>query len=138
MPDEPVGLLICRDLIFTSKITGTARALGRRIVLAGDRAQVLRAFDERDKMPLAVFVDLAAGAVVAGPALRELIEAAPAGIPFVAFGSHVDTEALDAARAAGCALVLPRSRFSAELPQLIERFLRIGPTGAGAEDARPS
>ena len=34
--------------------------------------------------------------------------------PVVGFGSHVDAELLDAARAAGCALVLPRSRFFAD------------------------
>jgi hypothetical protein len=31
----------------------------------------------------------------------------------IGFGSHVDTETLDAARAAGCHEVLPRSRFFA-------------------------
>jgi hypothetical protein len=35
--------------------------------------------------------------------------------PVVAFGSHVDDELLDAARAAGCAEVLPRSRFFRQL-----------------------
>lgn len=33
----------------------------------------------------------------------------------VAYGSHVDTDVLDAARAAGCTEVLPRSRFFATL-----------------------
>ncbi|MGZ3385055.1 MAG: hypothetical protein ACXWNF_09120, partial [Isosphaeraceae bacterium] len=46
---------------------------------------------------------------------------------FVAFGSHVDTEALAAARAAGCDPVMPRSKFSADLPELIRRF--FGPMG---------
>ena len=57
-------------------------------------------------------------------ALRRLPEAGRAGDPFVAFGSHVDTEALAAAGAAGCDPVLPRSKFSAELPDLIRRYFR--------------
>jgi hypothetical protein len=44
-------------------------------------------------------------------------------IPIVAFGSHVDTATLKAARQAGCDHAWPRSRFTAELPQLIERAL---------------
>lgn len=122
MADERVGLLLCRDLIFTSKVTGTARALGRTVLVAGDRAQALKMLEER--RPAVVFVDLAAGELVAEPALRGLIEVAAAGTPFVAFGSHVDTQALDAARDAGCGLVLPRSRFSGELPEIIERYLQ--------------
>ena len=42
----------------------------------------------------------------------------------MAFGSHVDTEALAAARAAGCDPVMPRSKFTAELAKLIERYFR--------------
>ena len=38
----------------------------------------------------------------------------------VGFGSHVDTELLDAARAAGCSEVLARSRFFAHLRQFLE------------------
>jgi hypothetical protein len=37
------------------------------------------------------------------------------GVPVVGFASHVDTALLDAARAAGCEEVLPRSRFFATL-----------------------
>lgn len=39
-----------------------------------------------------------------------------AGRRVIGFGSHVDTERLDAARAAGCTEVLPRSQFFARLP----------------------
>jgi len=41
------------------------------------------------------------------------------GHPRVAFGSHVDVEALKAARAAGCDQVWARSRFVEQLPQLV-------------------
>lgn len=37
------------------------------------------------------------------------------GVPVTAYGAHVDTELLDAARAAGCTEVLPRSRFFGRL-----------------------
>ncbi len=37
----------------------------------------------------------------------------------IGFGSHVDRELLEAARAAGCDEVLPRSRFFAHLGELL-------------------
>ena len=41
------------------------------------------------------------------------------GARVVAFGSHVDRATLDAARAAGCQEVLPRSAFFRDLPSLL-------------------
>lgn len=124
VPDGPAGLLLSRDLIFTSKITGTAQALGHRVVVAGSVA-LARAMLGR-WAPVVVFVDLAAGDLVGSPSLLQYQEVAPPGTPFVAFGSHVDAEALANARAAGCDPVLPRSRFTSELPALIERYFPGG------------
>jgi len=119
-PDGPSGLLLCRDLIFTSKITGTARELGHRIMTAGNLAMATTMIEQWQ--PRVVFVDLAAGDLVAPPALIALRTLAGPTTPFVAFGSHVDDVALAAAAVAGCDPVLPRSRFSATLPDLIRRF----------------
>ncbi len=120
-PDGPAGLLLSRDLIFTSRIMGTARDLGYQILTAGNQALALAMIEEWQ--PKVVFVDLTAADLVAPAALLAFRTAAKAGTPFVAFGPHVDTKALSAAAAAGCDPVLPRSRFSAELPILIERYL---------------
>lgn len=114
------GLLLSRDLIFTSKITGTARALGHRILVAGNPAQVTAMIQQ--EAPRVVFVDLSAGDLVRPDALLAFQEQAGLTTPFVAFGSHVDADALADARTAGCDPVLPRSRFSAELPELIRRY----------------
>jgi hypothetical protein len=113
--------LLSRDLIFTSKITGTARELGHRVLVAGNAALAVAMIGQW--RPKTVFVDLAAGDLVSAPALLAYQKEAGPGVTFLAFGSHVDTVALDAARAAGCDPVLPRSKFSAELPALIRRHL---------------
>ena len=47
---------------------------------------------------------------------------APEGTPFLAFGSHVDTQALADAESAGCDQVMPRSKFSNELPRLLAHY----------------
>jgi CheY-like chemotaxis protein len=117
---EAPGLLLSRDLIFTSKVSGTASALGHRIVVVGNAESVAAAIEQWQ--PRVVFVDLAAGDLVAVEALQAYRNAAAPGTPFVAFGSHVDTEALAAARRAGCDPVMPRSKFSMELPDLIRLY----------------
>jgi CheY-like chemotaxis protein len=122
-PDAPTGLLLSRDLMFTVKITGTARELGREVKVAGDvdRASALIA----ELHPQVVFVDLASGSLAAPEAVSRLRAEAGDDVPFVAFGSHVDTEALAAARDAGCREVMPRSKFTMQLPDLIRRYLSV-------------
>jgi hypothetical protein len=118
----PTGILLSRDLIFTSKVTGTARALGHRMLVAGTSSLALAMIE--NWRPCVIFVDLAAGDLVAPEALLGYQGLAGPATAFLAFGSHVDTEALAVARAAGCDPVMPRSKFSAELPELIGRYFR--------------
>ena len=116
----PHGLLLSRDLIFTTKVTETARSLGFAMTTAGNSALV-KAMIERGK-PRVVFVDLAAGDLVVPARIVEYRAIAGDSVPFVAFGSHVDAGALAAARTAGCVEAMPRSRFSGELIDLIRRY----------------
>jgi hypothetical protein len=118
----PTGILLSIDLIFTSKVTGTARELGHRVLVAGTSSLALAMIGECS--PCVVFVDLAAGDLVAPTALVAYQGLAGPATAFVAFGPHVDTDALAAARAAGCDLVIPRSRFSAGLTELLERYFQ--------------
>jgi len=121
-PALPVtGVLLSRDLMFTVKITGTARELGHKVQVAGnvELASALIA----EHRPRAVFVDLAAGPLVAPEVLVRLQAEAGPDVAFLAFGSHVDAEALAAAKAAGCREVMPRSKFTLQLPDLIRRYL---------------
>ncbi len=119
--EQPPGLLLSRDLIFTAKVTSTARGLDRRVLVAGNLSQAT-AMIEKDR-PKVVFVDLSAGDLASPATLQTLRPLAGPATSFVAFGSHVDTAALAAAAEAGCDPVMPRSRFTAELPDLIRRYL---------------
>jgi CheY-like chemotaxis protein len=102
------GLVLCDDLIFFSRIAGAARA-------AGLTARMVRSPDElltaaRAAPPGGVVLDVHFPALDL-PALLGALAALPAPPPVTAYGSHVEAEVLRAARAAGCARVLPRSRF---------------------------
>lgn len=48
-----------------------------------------------------------------------LADVAALGVRVIGFGSHVDREVLDEARAAGCSQVLARSAFFAQINQLL-------------------
>ena len=115
-----IGLLLSRDLIFTSKIKGTAAELGYLMMVAGTDLQAHSMIETY--RPSVVLVDLNAGDLVAPAALISYQKLAGPDTWFVAFGSHVDAEGLRAARDAGCHIVLARSRFAAELPALLRRF----------------
>jgi hypothetical protein len=70
-----------------------------------------------------VFVDLAEPDLPLAALIADLpVDARPV---VIAFGSHVATARLQTARDAGCDEVLPRSRFSAELPELLRKHLRL-------------
>ena len=127
----PPGLLLSDDLIFASRIAGTARSLGREV-------RQVRALDQLPELAArlkarCVIVDLAFPGLDLPELMRRLGEA---GAPrVVAYGSHVDAESLRAARAAGCAPALPRSKFVEDLPRELAGWL-AGPFGAG--DGRPA
>lgn len=66
-------------------------------------------------VPLAALGEAEADVVVVDLGRAGALEVASSlTVPVVGFGSHVDRELLDAARAAGIAVVLARSRFFAD------------------------
>jgi DNA-binding NtrC family response regulator len=115
-----IGYLLSDDMMFTSRITGTARDLGFEIKVA--RSQDGLESMIRSQPPSAVVIDLAhPGLNLAG--LLTSAKAVNPGVTVVAYGSHVDSETLKEARKAGCNLVLPRSQFAERLPDLLPKWL---------------
>ena len=129
---SPVGLLLSDDLLFSSRVTATARELGLTIKTVRS-AEALEGL-ARQQTPRCVILDLANP----GLSLPELIgrlRAICAPMPrVVAYGSHVDAAGLRAAREAGCAIVWPRSKFVEELPRALpEWFAGESSSTPGAE-----
>lgn len=115
----------CSDLIFASKVHGTSEAIGVGARPARDgpalKARLERLDDGKLNEPVTGFVlDLELGD--AGLCLIDQVKQFDQAIPVVAFGSHVQTEILQAAHDRGADFVLPRSQFSANLPAIIERL----------------
>lgn len=113
-------LALLDDLLFSSKIRTAASQLGVRVAFARSSDAALA--DMRAHRPSLVIFDLdnprtdPLGTVTAMKA-----DAALATIPTVGFGSHVQTETLNAARRAGVDEVLARSVFTARMPEILRR-----------------
>jgi hypothetical protein len=116
----PAGVVLGRDLIFTAKVRGTAAELGYRMLVAGDVGTARMRMQKC--LPRVVFIDLAARDLAAPAALAAYRQVTGPGTWFIAVGPHVQADVLDAARTAGCQVVLPRSKFAAELPALMQHY----------------
>jgi CheY-like chemotaxis protein len=120
--DTPAtALMISQDLFFSSKVTSTANELGFRVVVEGNVVQaVLKVAASKCRC---LILDLA----TPGLKVADLISALPdANRPrVIAFGAHVLTAPLQEAREAGCDEVMPRSKFSATLPDILVRYLQV-------------
>ena len=110
-----LGYLLCDDLMFSSRITGTARDLGLSIKTVRSSGDLERLHSAEPAT--CVVVDLSNPGLQIADLLARLRPSAESRTFVVAYGSHVDTATLQAARAAGCNVVLPRSKFVEELPR---------------------
>jgi hypothetical protein len=96
--------LLCPDLLFGSKLQGALRAAGHEPVGAGGEADLL-------------VVDLT------DDADARIEQAAGAGVPRLAFYSHVEQDVRRRAEAAGIERVVPRSRMAREAAALVDSML---------------
>ena len=114
-------LAIIDDLFFVGKLSGTAKQVGATLqttTAANFSLDALR----REKPALVIF-DVNATTTNAVDLIRQLkAEPALASIPVVGFFSHVQVELMRAAQDAGCDDVMPRSKFTAVLHDLLRRY----------------
>ena len=142
-PPPPLILAFVSDLMFTIKIEDTAQRLNYRIQLI-EREDTIAPPDE-DIIGQQLAEHLSGqGAILMEKLTRwhpslmifdlsnkhipwrkwiSLIKSAPATrrIPVMCFGSHVDVDTLKSAKSAGADVVLARSRFVSDLPNLIQK-----------------
>jgi CheY-like chemotaxis protein len=115
------GLLLSDDLLFSSRITGTAEKLGLTVQSFRSADELLRQADQA--LPSCVLLDLQNPGLQIDALVAQLKAMNPAPL-LIAYGSHVDAATLRQAREAGCDRVLPRSQFVEELPHALSRWLR--------------
>ena len=113
-------LVVVDDLIFRSKISTTAKAVGATIAAATTAdAAVARA---RELSPSLVILDLDSVRTQPFEVLRRFAEEPDlVSIPTLGFVSHVHADVIRQARALGIGEVLARSAFVATLPDILSR-----------------
>lgn len=120
MPKSTSILAVCDDLFFVVKINDTARRCGLRPQFVKSAAELLA--QAAVEKPLLIIVDLNAKGVDAVELIGELrAEAELKNVSILAFVSHVEAELKVRAQNAGASMVLARSAFSANLPQIFKR-----------------
>ncbi|MEX0777459.1 MAG: hypothetical protein WD042_17275 [Phycisphaeraceae bacterium] len=115
----------CPDLLFASKITATANALGASHRPARNAEMLRNRLNKVDDGKLneavtGVVVDLGLGDDALD--LVRLVKEHDAALPVVVYGSHVAADRLAQARAAGADFVMANSQFAANLPAILERL----------------
>ncbi len=107
-------LVLERDLFFVAKIRETLRATGNACVVVKNADELAaRIAQARPAIALVHF------GMAASDWQRAITLARAAGIPVLAYGSHVDITAQGQARAAGATRVIPNSKLAADLPRQI-------------------
>ena len=129
------AIAFVHDLFFLAKMTETARHTGVELKTVADCDALLREAAENPGATLLLDLNARGKPLGALARLGEPTQAsgaasggAPAGTRtpgngarrrVIAFLSHVQTELADQARAAGCDEVMPRSKFTMELPRIL-------------------
>lgn len=134
---NPPVMALVANLLFATRIADTVRRQGGDPVLVGS-ADEFHAGLER--WPVLILVDLQALPEDQWSLEIRRAKALPQSrsIPIYAFGSHLDTDSLQAARQAGCDHVWARSRLVEELPRLVADHVQAPPRYPEGWDDRPS
>jgi CheY-like chemotaxis protein len=110
--------IIVDDMFFAAKINSAAQAKGREVERIRSREQLDSLKDSGP--PALLIVDLNSDRLDPVEAIEHFKSTAELrAVPVVAFVSHVETDLIRRAQAAGCDYVLPRSAFNQMLQQII-------------------
>jgi DNA-binding NarL/FixJ family response regulator len=131
-------IAVVDDLFFAVRIRETARQVGVDVdVVGAAKFPATLETHAAERAIEAVILDLNSVAVI--ETVRSLKqEACTRSVPLVGFVSHVATDMIAAARAAGCDQVIARSAFTKHLPEILRRLSQgSGIGGQGSVNDAP-
>jgi len=119
------------DLFFMAKIQETARKLNVKVeFVKTDKDMMEKMQQNGDEKPSLIIFDLNNNAAKPLTLIPKLKNKLKKGTSIIGFLSHVQGDLKQKAHEVGCDMVLPRSAFSQNLPQLLRRH-------GAPEDAEP-
>ena len=115
------AIALIDDLFFLAKVRETAKQTGVALETASTGEALLSAAAASPGALLLVDLNARQGALAAVEQLCSPGATGAAGNPrrVIAFLSHVQTDLAERARAAGCADVMPRSKFTQNLAEIL-------------------
>ncbi len=114
------ALAVLTDLFFTVKLADAAKRSGLALEFIKDSAEVLA--KARQQHPALIIFDLNYDAAQPLTLISELKnDPATKGISLIGYVSHVQGELKQQAQEAGCNMVLAKSAFSQNIPQIFKR-----------------
>jgi hypothetical protein len=149
--DSPLVVAFVADLMFTTRIQNVVRGLGYRIKWIGEAAEIGgenngdwnkpgeplegrsgRLFELITAWQPAVLIFDLVNQAVPWQHWIAALKSSPATrrIPIVAFGPHTNVELMGEAKRIGADVVLARSRFTADMPAILQKYARIPPQEA--------
>jgi CheY-like chemotaxis protein len=122
MTDSKKIVAVLSDLMFTVKIQDAAKRAGVDVTFVKDSSSALQKAKEQ---PALIILDLNADSIAPLELIEELkSDPGSKGIPLVGYVSHVQADLKMAAQQRGCDLVIARSAFSQNLPDLLQRYAK--------------
>jgi CheY-like chemotaxis protein len=110
------------DLFFMAKIQETARKLNVKVeFVKSDKDLMEKMSQNGDEKPSLIIFDLNLASVKPLTLIPKLKNKLKKGTSIIGFLSHVQGDLKQKAHEVGCDMVLPRSAFSQNLPQLLRR-----------------
>jgi CheY-like chemotaxis protein len=109
------------DLFFMAKVQETARKLNVKVVFVKTDKEVLEMVAGGEEKPSLIIIDLNHHTIKPLTVITKLKAKFKKETNIIGFLSHLQGELKVKAQEAGCDMVLPRSAFSQNLPQLLRR-----------------
>jgi len=119
MPEPKKVLAVLEDLFFTVKINESAKRAGLGVAFVKSEQDVLEHVKHK---PALIILDLNFHGIDSLKLIRKLkSDEHTKGISLIGYLSHIQGELKQQAQEAGCNMVLARSAFSQNLPQILKR-----------------
>ena len=123
MPDsQKTVIAVLDDLFFQVKIADAVKRASLRLVVVKTEETLLQQLDDN---PVLLLIDLNCRSIDPIRLVSSLKTGATRELPIVAYVSHVQGELIKQAQQAGCDMVIARSAFSTNLPQILLRYTSI-------------
>ena len=109
------------DLFFVAKIQEISRKLNVKVEFVKTEKEIAEKTENIEEKPSLIIVDLNSNSIKPLPVITKMRSKYKKGTSIVGFVSHVQGDLKLKAQEAGCDVVMPRSAFSQNLPNILRR-----------------